>query len=400
MNLNFANGSSLFVRAAFRSADAVRGISASVLLVDEFQDIAAGDLPVLQETLSHAKAGRTILCGTPKLIDNPLEAAFSQSTANEWHMTCSGCGRDAIPDERCIGLSGIVCPHCQSPLDKRAGRWVPRNPDATWGEGYWLNALMVPWKDDFHDILESQRTYDTARFRNEVLGLPVTLGDHLVTLEQLQACCTDTPMARSFADIPWRFRDHVVMGIDWGGGGSARTAIVIGFAQPEGAFEICYLQRIDGREDPQQLRKTVADACRTFRVRWIGADGLGNGSVFNRLLLSELRSETTLYGLTYTATDAEPYQDGILWKWPIGRTASISYLIACVQKQKLRFPRLADCRKFLDEFACEVAEYDDQSRTIKYTHPDTQQDDSLHATNYALQLVTRGFPIIARPSCG
>jgi hypothetical protein len=45
---------------------------------------------------------------------------------------------------------------------------------------------------------------------------------------------------------------------------------------------------------------------------------------------------------------------------------------------------VADVGSFLDEFACEVAEYDDQQRTIKYTHPETQQDDALHATNYAL----------------
>ena len=86
MNLQFVNDSALFVRAAYHSADAVRGISADVLLVDECQDVAAGDLPVLKETLSHAEAGRTILCGTPKLIDNHLEAMFSQSTANEWQI--------------------------------------------------------------------------------------------------------------------------------------------------------------------------------------------------------------------------------------------------------------------------------------------------------------------------
>ena len=73
------------------SADAARGISADLLLVDEFQDIAAGDLPVLQETLSHSTDGRTILTGTPKSIDNHLSAVFHQSTANEWTMTCEGC---------------------------------------------------------------------------------------------------------------------------------------------------------------------------------------------------------------------------------------------------------------------------------------------------------------------
>ena len=49
MNVEFQNGSRLFIRAAYNSADACRGLSADMLLVDEFQDIAAGHLPVLQE---------------------------------------------------------------------------------------------------------------------------------------------------------------------------------------------------------------------------------------------------------------------------------------------------------------------------------------------------------------
>lgn len=54
MNLRFANGSEVYIRAAYHSADAARGIDADLLLVDEFQDIADGHLPVLEETLSHS----------------------------------------------------------------------------------------------------------------------------------------------------------------------------------------------------------------------------------------------------------------------------------------------------------------------------------------------------------
>lgn len=50
----------------------------------------------------------------------------------------------------------------------------------------------------------------------------------------------------------------------------------------------------------------------------------------------------------------------------------------------LQFPAASECGRFLDHFACEVAEYDDYHRTIRYTHPETQPDDALHATNYAL----------------
>jgi hypothetical protein len=47
-----------------------------------------------------------------------------------------------------------------------------------------------------------------------------------------------------------------------------------------------------------------------------------------------------------------------------------------------------DGGSYLDEFACEIAEYDELNRTVKYTHPETMQDDALHATNYALLVGT------------
>lgn len=391
MNLQFKNGSALFVRAAYHTADAVRGISADVLLVDECQDVAAGDLPVLKETLSHAEAGRMILSGTPKLIDNQLEAMFNQSTANEWIIRCSNCHHDAILDENCIGPTEIMCPACQAPLDKLAGRWVPRNPQSTWGDGFWINALMVPWKNNHDELLESQRTYDFARFRNEVLGLPVSLGEHVVTREQLEACCTDTPMAQDINDVPSAFRNRIIVGVDWGGGGAANTAVVVGFTRSEGLFEICHFARFRGREDPEFVKKSVAEICRKFTTRWIAADGLGNGSVYNRLLLDGIGCSAHLYAMLYSSTNSEPYQDGMLWKWQIGRTASIGYLFSYIHKKKIRFPRLIDSGTFLNEFACEVAEYDDKNRCITFTHPETQPDDALHATNYALQMATRGY---------
>ena len=85
---------------AFHSADPCRGISASLLLVDEFQDVAAGNLPVLQETLSHSKDGRMILSGTPKTVNNHLQAVFRSSTACEWTLKCAAYGNEAMLDER------------------------------------------------------------------------------------------------------------------------------------------------------------------------------------------------------------------------------------------------------------------------------------------------------------
>ncbi|MDH3719381.1 MAG: phage terminase large subunit family protein, partial [Planctomycetota bacterium] len=386
-NMRFANDSQLYVRAAFHSADAARGISADLLLVDEFQDIAAGDLPVLQETLSHSSMRRTILTGTPKLVENHLEGMFAQSTSNQWTITCDGCDRDVILDERCLGAAGPICPDCEAAIDPLRGRWVARHPEASWGDGYWLNHLMVPWVN-YHEISDRQRVYDLARFKNEVLGLPTTLGEHVVTRAELEACCGQTAMAQSRSDVPPAGQRALIAGIDWGGGGTSRTVLVIGFLRSNYTFQVCHWDRFRADEDPDRILAEVARRCQQFSVTWIAADGGGNGYVYNRLLLDRLGGQR-LYAIHYSDSGQSPTQDGALWRWTVNRSATIGVLFSRVKKRSILFPRLQDSQSFLDEFACVVAEYDDINRTVRYSHPATQQDDALHATNYALLVAIR-----------
>ena len=392
MDLRFRNGTEVNLRAAYHSADPVRGLDADFLFVDEFQDIAAGNLPVLEECLSHSKHRVVVLTGTPKLSDNHLEAVFRESTACEWHVPCPECHRGVLLDERVLGPRGLICPECRAPLDPRSGDWVSRNPHATWGAGYWVNHPMVPWVD--HDeILERQRTYNVVMFKNEVLGLPASLGDHVVTREELEACCTNRPMARTFRDFPEGARQQILAGIDWGGGGTSRTVVTIGTMGTDFQFGVHHFARFDAHEDPNVVLDAVAKLCKRFRVTLVAADGGGNGSVYNRLLWEKLEAPARgrFFAIWYSTVGQQPEQDGVLWKWTVDRSRTIGTLFGRVKKGTLAFPRAADCGTFLDEFACETAEYDDVQRAVKYTHPPNQQDDALHATNYALLLGTLAY---------
>jgi hypothetical protein len=388
MNCRFANGSELFVRAAFHSADAVRGLSADVLFVDEFQDIAAGDLAVLQETLSHSNRGQIVLTGTPKLIDNHLEDVFRRSTACEWLVPCPGCQRQTRLDERVLDPRGLCCPECRQRLNPRRGTWVARNPNSDWGDGYWINHLMVPWLNA-DEILARQAAYDPARFRNECLGLPCALGDHVITQAEIEACCEDRPMARRQADVPAEGRDQLIAGVDWGGGTASATVLVIGYMRPDLHSVIVRMERFRPEEEPDRVLNQVVDCCRKFGVKVIAADGGGNGTVYNRLLQKQLGYQASLYAIIYSASDQEPFQEGTLFKWTVNRSASIGATFSRIKNLMLRFPRLQECGTFLDEFVCELAEYDDHSRTIRYTHPDGVPDDALHATNYLQQVGLR-----------
>lgn len=386
-DLTFANRSTLHVRAAYLSADACRGLSADLLLVDEFQDIAAGHLPVLQETLSHAQCGRTILTGTPKSVDNHLEAMFNQSTAHEWQMTCPGCQATVLPDDRALGPQGIVCPQCQAELDPTQGHWQPRNPTASWGDGFWISHLMVPWLN-LDELRERQRTYDPALFKNECLGLPTTLGDHIVTREQLEQCCGDYPMATARKSLP-AGGGELVAGIDWGGGANSRTVVVIGGMDRSYRFQTMHLARFAAREEPDEVLRQVAQLLQRFSIKWIAADGGGNGHVYNRLLLQARKAAGGLYAILYSDADHKPQPDGILMKWSVGRSPSIGALFTRIKNRQVLFPRVAEVGSFLDEICCETAEYDEHLRSVRYTHPDTQPDDTLHALNYALLLAVQ-----------
>jgi hypothetical protein len=389
-DFEFSNGARLYIRHAFHSADACRGLSANMLLVDEFQDLA-DDLPVLEACLSHAARPRTIITGTPKLIDNALERVFNRSTANSWTMSCSRCQTGVTIDERCLGPTGLVCPTCQSLLDASQGSWVPRNPDSTWGQGFSICHPMTPWLiDRYEETLRRQSEYGPVRFRNEVLGLPVELGDHVVTRAEMEACCGGEPMLHHGDFVGLGRRVRLFAGIDWSGGTNSRTAVVLVIMRDDYACEIKQITVLQPREDPNRVLEEVARICNHYQVSAIAADGNGNGHTYNRMLYGRLRHSCLFYSIIYSA-EQRPSADGCLWRWLVDRSRSIGALFARVKLRQLVFPCRLDSDPFLDEFACQIAEYDEHRRAIEYIRPETQFDDVLHATNYALLVASRDF---------
>lgn len=395
MNMTFANGSEVHIRAAYQSADSSRGVSVDELFLDEFQDLAPGCLPVLQETMSHSEVKRVWIAGTPKLIDNHLEQVFALSTGNEWKVPCEKCHTEFVLNERVIALEGLTCPQCKSALDSRAGHWVPRNPGTKWGEGFSINHLMIPWMS-IEEVLERQMTYDPAQFKNECLGLPTALGEHVITREELLACCTNRPMAKSWSDVKKVANIIMVAGVDWGGGSHSRTVITVGYPAEDGKFHICFLQHLHAHEEPNKVLEMVASICRQFRVSFVAADGGGNGTVYNRLLAGKLHGFADIFSIHYSSAESEPVPDGVLWKWTVNRSRAIGSVFARFKEKLNLLPRVQDCESFLDEFTCVVAEYDDYKRNIKFRHPETQFDDALHATTYAQLVAVRTIRKLSR----
>lgn len=181
--------------------------------------------------------------------------------------------------------------------------------------------------------------------------------------------------------------ERLVAGIDWGGGGVSHTVLVIGYMDEADCFHVVFMEQYRAQEEPDSIVNAIVGRCQQFNVRLIAADGLGVGSVYNNLLLDMLPHLVGLYAMMYSVADQEPRQyKGRLWHWTIGRTPSLGMVFTRIKKQRITFPRLADCSAFLDQIWCEVATYDEHQRTIRYTHPESTQDDSLHALNYGVIL--------------
>ena len=198
-------------------------------------------------------------------------------------------------------------------------------------------------------------------------------------------------MAKTRGHVPAEGRHVLIAGIDWGGGTTSATVLVIGYMRPDLHSFILRMERFRPQEEPDRVLNEVAERCRAFGVKYIAADGGGNGHVYNRLLQNKLGYQASLCGIIYSTSDQEPVRDGTLHKLTVNRSASIGNTFVRIKKKMLHFPRVKEVGTFLDEFVCELAEFDDHSRTIRYTHPDGLQDDALHATNY---MQTMGLRVV------
>ena len=57
-------------------------------------------------------------------------------------------------------------------------------------------------------------------------------------------------MAKSLTSVPELYRNYIIAGLDWGGGGTSRTVLVLGFMRTDFKFQICRMERFAAEEDP------------------------------------------------------------------------------------------------------------------------------------------------------
>jgi hypothetical protein len=383
--MQFGNGSQLFVGSAFTSADSVRGVSADLLICDEYQDIAAGYLPVLKETLAHSSRPITILSGTPKEVTNHLEDTFARSSACAWTVQCEGCSAEVVPDQKCVGPDHYRCPRCERPIDWLRGRWVATNPHSTWGAGFWLPQIitLVGTPRKFH---AKAGEYDRDQLLNEVFGLPTMHGTLAITRAELEACCSARPMAGSANDVSADARRSLMMGIDWGSGLGSEAAVVIASKCPRSERLMVWRWGMLGGRDRNVL-DDVVQMCSRFGVSRIFADARGGGAHRNRELWIRLGSgpQPPIMGLEYGDSDGPVRNDGMITMKVIDKTKWLAGLCTRIREKLVEFPVSADCQLGFTHCGSEQVEYDDETRTSRYRAADGRPDDLLHPLVYVVK---------------
>lgn len=404
---SFSNNSDYTLRAAYLSPDATRGISSDSLYIDEFQDIIPDHLPVIESCLQHGKKWARFreYAGTPKSLQNHLEAEWRESKRFEWAIKCHGCNNYNILGVKNIGRLHMICSKCGKQIHAYDGQWVITNKDGKY-PGFRICYLMVPWvnwnnPEDPSDpgVVQMYDSWPESKFLNETLAISCDSAENPLTEDNMKACCASyqmmldpKEMKEKIPDIGYVNKNNLVAGIDWGTSEEkkSKTVLTIGFRGPSKKFYVLFMKKYNRAE--YTVNEEIDDIIRILRwwgVNMVGSDW-GFGYVQNAQLNLQLKGKIAII---YTSGSAARYinlnpQNQI---FTISRTMTISRLILDIWQRNIVFFKWEDERNynfglksFSDDFTNIAKEYSDSSRTTRYIHPVGIPDDSLFSVNYAL----------------
>ncbi len=388
-----SSGVALLFRSIGLQANAVRGISAQEIYFDEVQNIYSDNIPIAMECAhSFTEKARYRFAGTPLSTKNHFSRLWDSSRQNEWIIFCTKCKQYDEP----LGTNHIdenkpflFCSNCGKPLDRNYGEWIPQNPSSS-TNAYRICRLMTPncrWTTSAGDgILDKYKTYSTALFHNEVLGLPYDSGSFAIRDKEIYAWCTED----EFIDpnnIPNGLSGTVqIMGIDWAwenpGGEHSHTIITIATKIQE-RIKIIYAKRFDSARyhNPDTVLKEMATLAQSFSVQIIGTDW-GIGHKENLRLRNMVKPG--VHEFMYTGSTKPLIWDRESYCYKIGKTPTMSGTFELIRNGTFEFPNIPTLKPFASDILSIFSEMDTVSKICKYDH--IGPDDFFHTLNYIAQV--------------
>ena len=373
-----SNGSELIFNYAQDDPDRVRGVTADRVIYDEVQDINYETVvPVINECMSNSKFGYITYLGTPKTSENTIEYLWQHSTQSEWAVKCDSCNKYSYyRDSKCIGKKGLLCLHCQAYVNPRKGIWVDmKKKGPTTIQGFHVPQVILPANTEdetrWSRIVKKLETYSESKFQNEVMGVSDSVGSRLITLEELQACCSAHTNLSGF----------VVGGVDWSGGGTkglSRTVASVLSRAPGGKFSVVeYL--IFPNQNPVDTIDSIAALFLKYNVSLAVGDA-GEGALANSLLAKKLNGKP-VYQVQY-GSQSKPLTWNGVDRYTADRTTLIDCFFYTIKKGGFDF---LPANKMKDAFEDILAAYEEVTSSGKkvWRHSPNTPDDSLHSFLFA-----------------
>jgi len=425
-----ANESSMFFTFAFTDCERARGISASKLAVDECQDIQWEFIPILAECLSASTWKLQQFSGTPKTKDNTLHMLWEQSSQAEWVIPCE-CGRFntcgiAYDLDQMIQPKGLCCRFCNRLVNPRAGHYEHMVLDDNRSRdfpGFHIPQPIMPMhydqaRDDGRSwgLILKKKAGDPVVYYNECLGEARDVASVLISRGELQAVATlpwlNDPEA---SKVQLQQYQHVVCGVDWGGGAgglvrrvrgnlvvqggstSFTVVTVVGFRYGSLMPEVIYTERLSAAVSAFEEVRRIMTIFREFNCYRLAHDFGGSGAVRETILLRAGMPYEAVFPCQYAMA---PSRSMVTYNPPTGSAARSYYTVdkarslslICLliksqaKDQRPMFPQWSSVSDIAEDFLALVEDKRDRPSGadvfLIMKHP-RRSDDFCHSLNFA-----------------
>ena len=388
------NSSEIRLSYFSESADRVRGNSGHRMYLDEVQDILYDAIIDAEECLSAAKEPQFMYAGTSKTSMTTLEFFWGLSTKKEWIIKCDSCGKWNIPSVENIKPKGLSCKNCDTLLDTYKGQWhsfyseKKKEEDCLY-DGFHIPQIILPLHcknpAKWAKVIEKQETYPDYKFDNEVMGNAAGEASQPITDEILKkACCPALIMTSNKTAANSQGAQHIVAGIDWGGGGQAGTStttLTVYAVYPEQEKCVNIYGKIYSAGEPTAHVRDIGQTINRFGVTMcLGDHGYGNYAMSQ---LREVSPGINIIPVMYT-DQAAPYK----WhkdagRYTVNRTVMIDSFLIDLKKGNVELMRWEDYQQFAPHLTCvsieSIGEENGKGRRV-WRRPPSKPDDYLHSS--------------------
>lgn len=357
------NGSHLFMFSAWDDFDKALSIPADFVVIDEAQNQDLTALPKVKESMSHSKHKKIRVIGT------------GSYEGDSWHN---------------LWMSGD-----QRTWDAKAKAWVAKKPENDRvAHSYHLSQEIVPWISA--EEIEKKRnspSYTPMRFLQEVIGWWWKGAKKPLTPQQVRALFVPTLSITPADKVRRSGHFPIFHGIDWGGGTKAYTIHWIWQAvdvdMPR--FQVLYVARVTEKDTEKQADQAI-HLIDTYEPDQVVMDAGGGPRQVQKL--ADRYGMRTLMNF-YSERPGQPFEiDGEKNRVVSDRSWGIENVIDLVTRpgvdklNRIMVPGAEGSNMdwIVDQFTAIEAntiQLPSGKSYIRYTHPEEQPDDALHACNYA-----------------